>query len=1060
MTCLTPPPSDYVVTAHCEPQRSNGIGTETYCSKRPALVTCFVAVGDMTPGQVHGGDRPAKRQRIAPTDDKYGELQAVKHAQRTGDALSSPALSDALDTFLSRRRISEKAHKGLEAALKNVKTALDALPKKKTMRVDSSVVRNTLRRSAHGRQLDQLFRADAYLDLSLVCRPPTKVNVVGSFLLGYSSTPVADVAIEMPSELFQSKDYLNYRYHDKRLLYLIYLSRHLAKTEGDKWLNVSLTTADLNGDEAKPTLCVSHVNQPDVVVRLIPALANGVFDNGRLGDDRRNVRSAGDSSIVDDPSEATVTYNASILMDSSFVDNLQVLHSVAAVAPTFADTVLLMDAWCIRHRLITTKFILAAVLAQVIKKGTAPPRASREHLLRCALSSIRSGILERLKMNGLRLCAALDPAMLYRSKACASAALSVIESNVAAEDPWFGIMPYLFVTARGAASAPRPLSTLFDGFVRVSMADDGVLPSTEDLLSILKKTFVETRRASHVESLRPGLFGIMLISEESMRRKVDMRPDACDVATFKTFWGEKAGLRRFKDGRIVESLVWTGGLHTLHEMALFTFEKHLGKAVGVRVIIGDIEEASSSDGQDTSTSNRAIAAFDELAKVLRSLEGLPLSIRAVHGTSAHLRRCGAHSIRPYEVTRYTHPLDIVASFETSAAWPEDPVAISAAKAAFYVALKSTLAGKGLHSKATISFLEITLAGFVFRLRIRVDKEKKLLPDFSEDRDTLVWETETRVFHQDKIKHVGNPMMGSVARLAKRWLNAHLLLSQMGVRGEELVEMLVASIMSRPEVSKRNSVMGYFCQFLHLLGEFPWEVCPLAVFLEDHDKPGPAGDKEERDSEYEHFIECVQQRFSEKADGKMPFAVYNSWNEGKDDAETWFAKPYAPERVIADRIVATARSSLSFIETHLMAPDCAPSLRTIFATPTDMYDVILDLDSQLTPFAKGSAQKGPFKGRGTPFVGLDPVQMLREELETCLGAFAMFLIEQAGRSQIFVVWRPAAESAVTFSLRDAPFREPDADERTLKPCREELLAEMRKIGNGLIVGTLFPKEDGH
>lgn len=1013
----------------------------------------------MTPGQVDGGDRPVKRQRTAPTDDKYGELEAVKHAQRTGDALSSPALRDALDTFLSRRRISEKARKGLEAALKNVKTSLDALPKKKTMRVDSSVVRNTLRRTARGKQLDHVFRTDGYSDLDLVCRPPAKVNVVGSFLLGYSSTPVADVAVEMPSELFQSKDYLNYRYHDKRLLYLIYLSRHFAKTEEDMWRNVSLTTADLNGDEAKPTLCVSHVDQPDVVVRLIPALADGVFDNGRLGEDRRNVRSAGDSSMVEDPSEATVAYNTSILMDSSLVDNLQILHSVASGAPAFADTVLLLDAWCIRHRLIKTKFILAAVLAQVIKKGIAPPRASREHLLRCAISSIRSGILKRLKLNDIRLCAALDPALLDRSKACAGAALSVIESKAATEDPWFGIMPYIFATARGAASAPRPLSTLFDGFVRVSMADDGVLPSTKDVLSILKRTFVETRRVSHVESVRPGLFGIMLVSEEDMRRKVDTRPDACDASAFKAFWGEKAGLRRFKDGRIVESLVWNGGLRTLHEMASFAFEKHLGKAVRVRVIIGDIEEASSCDGQDTAISSRAIAAFDELATLLRSLEGLPLSIRAVHATSAHLRRCGAYSIRAYETTRYTHPLDIVASFETSGAWPDDPVAISAAKAAFYVALKSTLAGKGLHSKATISFLEITLAGFVFRLRIRVDKEKKLLSDFSEDRDALVWETETRVLHQDKIKHVGNPMMGSVARLAKSWLNAHLLLSQMGVRGEELVETLVASIMTRPEVSKRKSVMGYFCQFLHLLGEFPWEVCPLAVFLEDPDKPGPAGDQDDRDSEYERFIECVQQRFSEKVDGEMSFAVYNAWNEAQDDAETWFAKPYAPERVIADRIVATARSSLAFIETHLTTPENAPSLRTIFATPTNKYDVVLDLDSQLTPFGKGAAQKGPFRGRGTPFVGLDPVQMLREELETRLGTFAMFLVEQAGRSQIFVVWRPAAESAVKFSLRDAPFREPGPDEGTLKPCREELLAEMRKIGNGLIVGTRLPREDG-
>lgn len=1006
----------------------------------------------MAPGKT--GEPPSKRQRTAFKEDRYDELKAAQHAQRTGDILSTPALRAAFDAILEPNRVSGADRKRIEASLKNVKVSLDRLKKKK-MRIDSPYTRNTLLRTAEGAKCESLFRGDWSEELVVVCAPPVQVNVVGSFLLGFSSGLEADIAVEMPSDIFESRDYLNYRYHDKRMLYLIYLARHFAKTEEDKWCNVSLSAKCLNGDRTKPVLSVSDADHPDVKIYLIPSYARGAFEEKKLSDDRRNIRPVQVPSVVSNREEATPAYNASVLMDSTFVTTLQFLHAATAGVSAFSETVWLLQAWCLRHRLPWRKTVTAAILADIITKGIAPRRASREQLLRCAFNSIRDGILKNLRLGGVLASASFGAALLERCEDSAMSALRAVESRTGAEDPWFGILPYLFSSARGKKVAARPLSTFFDGFIRISPDKDNDLPDDSEVQLVLNKTLVETGRVKRIEKLRSDLYGVLLNSATDIIRKVDICQNEADVDVFKAFWGEKAGLRRFKDGKIVQSLVWEGGLDTLDQMCEYAFEKYFDGVV-VHVMVADLEHAAGIHEQDTS-SGRAIAAFDELAKTLRSIEGLPLTIRAVHATSAHLRRCGAYPPRPSQSSRFIEPLDIVASFETSGAWPDDPVAISAAKAAFYVALKGALAERGMRSKATISFLEISLAGFVFRLRIRVDKEKALLVEGSENADALVWETEQRVQHQDNIKHLGNPLIGSVARVAKRWLNCHLLLSQMGKRADELVEILVAAVMSRPDLAVRKSVMGYFCQFLHLLSEFPWEACPLTLLLRDREKTGSAlQDDEDFEAELSDFLARGQRRFSTRADGQLALTVYSAWSGEHDDAATWFPKQHCPERVIVKRLIATARSALAFIEAQLADTSKATSFRTLFQTPTHEYDGVLALAPEQTPLQVGKL--GRFSGRGAAIVGVDSVEMLRAELERRLGKYALFLAERVGRPFIYVVWRPAAFAEVKFSLREAPFRKPIGDEGVLRPCREEIVREIRRIGLGFVVEVRYPKEE--
>lgn len=1024
----------------------------------------------MSPGVSAEGGKVSKRRRVSNENgDHYSDIFKIQEGQIDGDSLSSPATSTALKAILKDRALSDVKKKKIQVILRDVKLSIDEIPRKpKKFQFDSVACRNTLRTIAKGVPFEKLFRSSDFSDLQLKFFPPSTINVVGSFLLGYTSSPIVDIAVEMPPSIFQDKDYLNYRYHDKRMLYLIYLARHFVKAEEGKWCNVSLTQKYLNGDTAKPLLSMSQVGNPDITVCVIPTCSRDVFDTSRLAENRRNVRPTGESSLVEEASDATIAYNNSILIDFSLVSNLRMLHSAVASTPVFAETVLFLEAWCIRQRLFNSKFPMAAVVADLIKNGTAPKRASMEHLLRCAFNAIRRGCLENMSLNGVRICAGLDVAMLKRAAACAGTALCLIESKSAAEDPWYGIVPYLFATARGARCTPKPLSTLFDAFIRISGGEEETWFYDGKVGEILHRAFVETGRVSSIERLDSKLFGLMISSNHDACRKVDMRPENCDAAEFKSFWGEKAILRRFKDGKVIESVVWNGGITTLSDIGKYVVNKHLGEHMTIGVVIGDLEKVAGISGQDNS-SMAAMAAFDKLATLLRSLEGLPLNILAVHATSPHLRGCGAYAIRPSVMNRYIQPLEMVASFETSSAWPDDLVALSAAKAAFYVALKTKLAASGITSQATISFVDITLGGFIFRLRIRVDREKDISSGKEEDMEKLIWITETLVHHHNVIRSVRNAIMGGVARLAKRWLNTHLLLSQMGPRGEELIEVIIAGLLSRVRISKAKSVFRGFCEFLHLLAEFPWEVYPFSVYLEDEHQFVDAQrehSEESRENEMWKFNISAMKKFSQQPG---PFAVYNARDED-GEAVSWFGKGNSPEFVIVSRIRETAKASLQLIEEHL-ASNHDGTLATVFKPPVDGFNVIIHLDTKQIPFHSHSGQ-GELKSRksgvkiGSLIAGLDPVNIMVQELTHRLGRYAMFLVRHCGGSEIYVVWRPIVHKLVPFSLREAQFRKPVLDVKVtdgkktngaLAVCEEELVAEIEHICGSLVSRIEFFKE---
>lgn len=1007
-----------------------------------------------------------KKQRVAKEDrtKHYDELANIQSAQFEGDSLGSPAIRKALDHFLSTRRPTESVKEQIEKSLRFMKESLDNLPDEAVeTSVNSKRTTKLLRKLAPNSSADCLFRSPNNDNMSLECKPPSRVNVVGSFLLGYSSSSsiATDLAVEMPSDLFQSKDFINFKYNDKRLLYLLYLAHHLSSTEENNWVNMSLTKLYVASNPDKPTLTLSHKSHPQIRIRLIPTIATDLFDSNRLGDDRKNIRPVGASSVVSEKSEATVAYNQSILADSKVISNLQLLHSIISSTPSFVDSVILLEAWNIRHQFKQSKFIFTVLIANLLSQSAIPQRASREHILRCAFNAIRSGSLATLRFNNVQVSAFTNNATLKRMAECARTALVIIESETAADDPWNGVVPHLFASARGTKSIPYPISSLFDGFVRFYNTDGKSLSFEEKnkLEKVMHQGLCRTRRLSQIEPLGEGLYGLTFTSYDDMVRKVDLIDKKTDPTEFKSFWGSKTSLRRFKDGKIAMSLIWCGGIRTLNEIIQHLMSQHFSSNKGLefKVFVGELEEAARLSDSDTGT-NVAISAFNELATLLRSIEGLPLRIHSLHATSPHLRRCGMYPIRPNESSRFIEPLHIVAAFESSNAWPDDVVALAASKAAFYVALRDKLMEQGVEASATISYLEIFLGNVVFWLRVKIDKENDIL-DGTKEGSKLAWETETMVQHHDDVRRIETSSMSQVCRLAKRWLNAQLMFRCIGERRDSVVELLVASVMCHPLMSRATSVMRGFCQFLHILSSFPWEVCPLVVSFPDDDdvtmNEAIDGDEALTDrKEDANRYEAIQQAQKHFDSSREMLGLYVA--HGKE-VEPWLSGSNAVERVVLRRLQMTAKAALDFIERYLGSNTVAIAnqntkltLDTLFAADTEGFDATLKLNEQACVVKPQPLSSALYYRKGRSFLaGIDPVEHVWTDLENRLGKWALFLGRIRSGSSLHIVWRPIVQKKVRFALRDSVFCEFD-DEDNLKVSKEQLIEEMKHICQGLLV----------
>ena len=383
------------------------------------------------------------------------------------------------------------------------------------------------------------------------------------------------------------------------------------------------------------------------------------------------------------------------------------------------------------------------------------------------------------------------------------------------------------------------------------------LGSRTKAITLLRRSS-STRELSQAHPFTPSIIQIGLILDPTNAfLLVDRGPSVEEAEKnpeFREFWGnDKTELRRFKDGRILESVVWDVktvdekahipamivkhllGLHFgIEEASVFIWQPSFDALIRLPRTISDVH---SRLGSSVSRGFRdVISAFDSLVKQIKQLEDLPLSVATISPVHSALRHTSAFT--PVAISgsassalppwaRYTPAMDIIIEFEKSPRWPDDLAAILKMKLAFFEQIARSLIGavEGLTARVVVdnsssptSFqdhgrLEIlTPEGWAFSASIWHDREATLLdkmvkgepngpfaPDPSNrEKQAAVKAKEAYIrqfiaapSHHRAISNLcyRYPGFFGTVRLVKRWLASHWLLDVH--ISQEAVELICA-----------------------------------------------------------------------------------------------------------------------------------------------------------------------------------------------------------------------------------------------------------------------------
>ncbi|GJP77229.1 hypothetical protein CLOP_g7661 [Closterium sp. NIES-67] len=368
----------------------------------------------------------------------------------------------------------------------------------------------------------------------------------------------------------------------------------------------------------------------------------------------------------------------------------------------------------------------------------------------------------------------------------------------------------------------------------------------------------------------PMLIGVSLASPDTAFRLVDKGPSAdnkAEALKFRAFWGPKAELRRWKDGTVTEAVAWEGTQSLRHlipsRLIAFALQRHLGlEECAVRVTGGELDFALKVEGKDPASSAPALsAAFERLSSLLRQLPSLPLSIVALHSLSPATRGAAAFPPSPCPPAtaggpgygegmwrRCVDPVPVAVQLEASSKWPDDPEALRLTRHAFCLQIANSLQQPhGVEVEAARDAVDVMVEGFAFRLVLLHDyvpptedvtsspSSSSLTPLIAPSPlptlpSSSFSETHRTLQHHSTLNGLTgrHPTFGSIARLAKRWVAAHLFSSHLK---EEAVELLVAHTLIAPNplplLAPKSRLAGLL-RFFRLLASYDWLSQPLIV----------------------------------------------------------------------------------------------------------------------------------------------------------------------------------------------------------------------------------------
>lgn len=950
--------------------------------------------------------------------------------------------------------------------------------------------------------------------------------MVGSYVLktlvnSDTALPV-DMVVIMPASIFQEKDYLNYRYFYKRAYYLACIAAGL---QNDTQMSFSIKYEYLHGNSLlpilslKPTASKSNA-EPLYEIRIIPASPTAFFAESKLRPEKNAIRPKERPEVDSTSLQPTPFYNASLRSDSNYETYLKLLHSSTNLSSGFKDSCILGRIW-LRQRGFGSSLAQGgfghfewSALTALLLKGGGP---KGHNILSPGYSSYQmfKAFLQFLSSNDL----ASKP-FLFEAKGVeiSRSGLPMFYDGPRGQNILYKMTPWSYAMLQDEAKVSLDMlnNATFDQFestfiirtsqptvrydclFRLSPTDASEKHSCDHisksgrfeqrLYQTLKEGLTDRVKlinlrgkdspSWHIKSSEPSSIEVsslvsVVFDPANIDRLVDHGPAAEEkkkAANFQKFWGDKAELRRFKDGSILESLVWAPGTaHGVFEQIVsYLIERHFGAEIGTSIEFHGEGFEKLLPGSSSSTKNfdNLRQTFSKFEKQFRDLEGLPLQLRQLSAASPQLRYSSIESPSISSRQPLRQPADVLIQFEGSGRWPDDVTAIQRTKIAFLLKIGALLeevdntitSRVGLENEdrplENCAFLDIIYeSGAAFRLRIHNDREATLLERQVKDKSSDQHSREAaasalsiykRTFIQIPLltqsisTHCTRfPLLSPTIRLVKMWFDRHMLSSHVS---EELIELLVAhTFLQAYPWRAPSSVMTGFLRTLLFISRWDWRSVPLVV-----DFTGTMTSKD---------VEAVNTRLEawRKIDPSMSRTVLFAASN-HDMTGTAFTDA-GPSKMVAARMTALARSACKLVKDKGLDLDH----RSLFTASTADYDFVIHIAPKFTedPQRKQSSSS-KFKNleiqavSSTDLVGYSPVQLYLEELRNVYTNTLVLFHGSAVGSVIAGLWNPQSAAARPFKVNLAyATKAVEGSEEEIVLDKEAILSEMARLGRDMV-----------
>lgn len=541
-------------------------------------------------------------------------------------------------------------------------------------------------------------------------------------------------------------------------------------------------------------------------------------------------------------------------------------------------------------------------------------------------------------------------------------------------------------------------------------------------------------RASHSND-RTGTSVDLLLDPEHCLRTVDRGPSIEDknaAADFRKFWGDKAELRRFKDGTIMESLIWDTsesqqsviGLIINHILRRhFSVTDQESSGADGEVLAKLLPQYGLSQSYVLGPFSTVKSSFESLCKSIRAMEGLPLQIRQIFAASAELRYASLYAPVAGKQTHPAKAVECLIQFEGSTRWPDDLFAVQRTKIAFLLKIADCIGKDDSISAVRLrlekskrklfeqSYLDLkTPDGIIFRLQIYHEHELSMLEKALNGRIpcpspkeeiALAISTHKRKFiqrpaHTQAVTALSTrfPILSPTIRLLKKWRDSHLLSPHLP---DELLELLAIRTFIHPYPwSTPGSLLSAFLRTLHFLATWDWQSEPLIL---DFNSELTAPE-----------IQSIRIRFDawRKLDpGMNRVAMFVASNLDREGI-AWTDR--RPAKMIASRLTNLARAACELVTQD--RGELALKPEALFVPSMGEYDFLIHLKPLQDYLKKTSSFKNlqvEAAGRDLFNAICDPRRLFVDELQELYGDDIVFFYNESTAITVIAgLWNPQTE----------------------------------------------------